>query len=33
MARPSYYSDRARLIARLKEFQKEGKLGEYSPVK
>jgi uncharacterized protein YgiM (DUF1202 family) len=33
MARPSYYPDRARLVARLKEFQKEGKLGEYSPVK
>jgi hypothetical protein len=33
LLRPSYLSDRARLVARLKEFQKEGKLGEYSPVK
>ena len=33
LGRPSYYSDRAQLVARLKEFQKEGKLGEYSPVK
>jgi len=33
LSRPSYYSDRAQLVARLKEFQKEGKLGEHSPVK
>jgi len=31
--RPSYLADRAKLVARLKEFQKEGKLGEHSPVK
>jgi len=33
MLRPSYKDDRAKLVARLKEFQKEGKLGEHSPVK
>jgi len=33
LARPTYFSDRAQLVARLKEFQKEGKLGEFSPVK
>ena len=33
LLRPSYLSDRAKLVARLKEFQKEGKLGEHSPVK
>ena len=33
LLRPTYFSDRAQLVARLKEFQKEGKLGEHSPVK
>jgi hypothetical protein len=33
LLRPTYFSDREKLVARLKEFQKEGKLGEHSPVK
>jgi hypothetical protein len=33
MARRLVAGDRAKLIARLKEFQQEGKLGEHSPVK
>jgi hypothetical protein len=31
--RPAYRGDRAALVARLKEFQQEGKLGDHSPVK
>lgn len=33
MARRLVAGDRAKMIAKLKEFQQEGKLGEYSPVK
>src|SRR5262245_20346190 len=33
LLRPSYKGDRGALVARLKEFQQEGKLGEHSPVK
>ena len=33
MARRLVAGDRAKMIARLKEFQQEGKLGEHSPVK
>jgi hypothetical protein len=33
MLRPAFRADRAKLVARLKEFQQEGKLGEHSPVK
>jgi hypothetical protein len=33
MLRPAYRGDRAALVARLKEFQQEGKLGDHSPVK
>lgn len=33
MARPAYKADRAVLVAKLKEFRQEGKLGEFSPVK
>jgi uncharacterized protein YgiM (DUF1202 family) len=33
MARPTYKSDRTQLVAKLKEFRQEGKLGEFSPVK
>jgi len=33
LARRLAAGDRAKMIARLKEFQQEGKLGEYSPVK
>lgn len=33
MLRPGYKPDRAALVKRLREFQKEGKLGDDSPVK
>lgn len=33
MTRPPYKGDRAALVDRLKDFQKQGKLGDHSPVK
>jgi uncharacterized protein YgiM (DUF1202 family) len=33
MARPGYKAERPTLVAKLREFRREGKLGEFSPVK